>query len=147
MIANLKLGPKLIIIDSYPLHRQIEALLSSYQTYVLYVPEGMTWALQPLDLGYHKSFKDVLRTKWVSNQGRRQLQHENEKRAYLAKELKEVWFEMADRDHTVYWEKAGLYYPEEDVAFRMQRTMSLIQNNFDMENTQSQPSAMEIEDQ
>jgi len=68
-------------------------------------------------------------------------------RASLAEELKEVWLEMANRDHIVYWEKAGIFYPEEGVVFRIQRTMRLIERNFDMENAQSQSSAMEIEDQ
>ena len=56
-IARAVDGPKLLILDSYPLHVDLNYLFSKYDTHVLYVPKGMTWSLQPLDCGFFKIFK------------------------------------------------------------------------------------------
>ena len=46
-IAESRSGSKLLIVDSYPLHTAAVVLLSQFNTYVLFVPTGLTFPLQP----------------------------------------------------------------------------------------------------
>ena len=46
-IAAITPGVKLLILDSYPLHKEAHYLLSELDTNVLYVPTGLTWGVQP----------------------------------------------------------------------------------------------------
>ena len=80
----------------------------------------MTFTLQPLDQGFHKVLKDELKKIWVASQGQGS-ETEKEKRKALALAVKDVWLTMTDKDNKVYWGKAGLEYPDEDVIFRRNR--------------------------
>ena len=119
-IACTTPGPKLLLLDSYPLHLDFLEKLSKYDTEVLYIPAGMTFTLQPLDQGFHKVLKDELKKIWVASQGQGS-ETEKEKRKALALAVKDVWLTMTDKDNKVYWGKAGLEYPDEDVIFRRNR--------------------------
>lgn len=103
-------GPKLLILDSYPLHEQLAAKFAENDTHVLFVPKGQTWCLQPLDCGYFKVFKDYLKRKWIERQDMI-FSNEQEKRAALISLLKETYEIMENNDNTVYWKKAGLEPP------------------------------------
>jgi len=119
-IAKMKPGPKLLILDSYPLHVEFQRLFAKYETYVLYIPTGLTFALQPLDQGFHKVLKDELRKLWVQNQ-EREITNESESRHFLADEMKRIWMIMAEKDNEIYWHKAGLDYPDDHILFQLQR--------------------------
>ena len=103
-------GPKLLILDSYPLHEEFAAKFAENNTHVLFVPKGLTWSLQPLDCGHFKVFKDHLKRKWVERQNAVFLS-EQEKRAALSTLLKETYEIMGNNDNTVFWKKAGLEPP------------------------------------
>ena len=66
-IAAMTPSVKLLILDSYPLHKEAR-LLSELDTHVLYAPIGLTWAVQLMDAGFFKATKDKLRKIWTSNQ-------------------------------------------------------------------------------
>jgi hypothetical protein len=107
-------GPKLLLLDSYPLHKEFEKKFSVFDAQVLFIPPGLTWALQPLDAGYHNILKDQLRKVWTRNQGN-ELQNEREKRRALSTTLKTTFEYLAERvDHSIFWRKAGLEYPVVD---------------------------------
>jgi uncharacterized protein (UPF0305 family) len=134
--------PKILIIDSYPLHQDIADLFRAFNTYVLFIPPGFTWVLQPLDLGFHKLLKDELKKQWVSDQGLFKGK-EKDKRQIISRNLKEAWLKMADFDNKVFWEKAGLKHPSEEVEFEANRRQAAIQQ--EAEHQESQSSLMEIE--
>jgi len=60
MVRHIE-GPKLLILDSYPLHEEFAAKFAENNTHVLFVPKGLAWSLQPLDCGYLKFSKTILR--------------------------------------------------------------------------------------
>lgn len=51
-IAQMFPGPKILILDSYPLHLELQYLFARHETTVLYIPAGLTFTLQPLDMGF-----------------------------------------------------------------------------------------------
>ena len=110
-------GPKLLIIDSYPLHKDLENLFSKYDTHVMYVPPGLTWALQPLDCGFFKVLKDELKKLWISQQYT-VFQNEAEKRKALSESLQSVLELQYDNRNVAFWEKAGLLYPQNEILPR-----------------------------
>jgi len=87
-------------------------MISELDTHVLYVPTGLTWAVQPLDAGFFKVTKDELRKIWISNQ-ETITSTEAEIRKTISSALKDTINTMADKDNTGYWRKAGLEYPQE----------------------------------
>lgn len=123
-------GPKLLIIDSYPLHEDFRQKFAELDTHVLFVPKGLTWSLQPLDCGFFKVLKDHLKKEWIQNQFNRP-SNEPAKREALSSALKKVFELMSDNDNTVYWRKAGLEPPY------VYPTGMLIE---EMSNIASQPS-------
>ena len=112
-ITSERDGHKLLILDAYPLHKNMEMFLSRNDTHILYVPKGMTWSLQPLDCGFFKVFKDKIRNDWLMNQQYKEYPDESAKREALSTILKSIFYELLDQSHTAYWEKAGLSYPED----------------------------------
>ena len=60
-IARARPEPKLLLLDSYPLHTEIKSDLEKYNTHVLFIPKGLTWRLQPLDCIFHKEYKKYAR--------------------------------------------------------------------------------------
>src|SRR5688572_25446343 len=111
-IAQARDGPKLLLLDSYPLHEELKYLFSRHDTHVLYVPKGMTWSLQPLDCGFFKMYKDEIRKDWVLNQQYKEYLNEADKRKALSTILKEVFDTQYQRSHIAFWEKAGLSYSQ-----------------------------------
>lgn len=105
-------GTKLLILDAYPLHKEMHSILSEYDTHVLFVPSGLTWALQPLDAGFFKATKDELKRIWANNQ-QTSTSNETEKRNAISSALKETLWVMEDKDNSGYWRKAGLEYPHD----------------------------------
>jgi len=103
-------GPRLLILDSYPLHEDFKAKFAENDTHVLFVPKGLTWCLQPLDCEFFKVLKDHLKKKWIENQ-QVEFSKEQEKRAALSDLLKETHTLMSENDNTVFWKKAGLEPP------------------------------------
>ena len=114
-IARETDGHKLLILDSYPLHENLEEFLSEYDTHVLYVPKGMTWSLQPLDCGFFKIFKEEIQKDWVLNQQYKEYANESEKRRTIVTILKDVFEKLYDKSHIAFWAKAGLLYPEDRI--------------------------------
>jgi len=112
-IAEAHPGPKLLLLDSYPLHKDVLTLFSSNQTTVLLIPAGLTFALQPLDSGFFKVLKDELKRMWVLD--RLSQGTEKEKRLYISGKLKDAWRTMAEKDLRTFWAKAGLSYPHAEV--------------------------------
>ena len=142
--ARVRPGPKLLLLDSYPLHKEFQHLLSEHDTHVLYVPAGLTFALQPLDQGFFKTFKDHLRRNWIENQGRGPTS-EKEKRLKISTDIKTVWLKLADYDHTGYWRKARLGYPLEDVEFRRRRNEQMMIEEEILNEAQGDNGGMQLE--
>ncbi len=80
----------------------------------MYIPAGLTWKLQPLDLGYHKLLKDELKKLWLRDQALA-TPSEKQQRECVSKTLKEIFFIMNEKNNHVFWDKAGLVYPYEDI--------------------------------
>lgn len=138
-------GNKLLILDSYPLHKEFEENFAIEDTEVLYVPPGLTWCLQPLDAGFHKLLKDQLKKVWTRTQHSNQLT-EKQKRQILSETLKKTYEYMAMNDNSVFWDKTGLKCPPLD------QSESQVQNQGDfmeiIENSDhSYNSRMEIEEE
>jgi len=109
-IVRHKQGPKLLIVDSYPLHEDFKAKFAENDTHVLFVPKGLTWYLQPLDCGFFKVYKDNLKKKWIQSQ-QTVFINEKAKRAALSNILKETYALMLDNDNTVFWKKSRIRTP------------------------------------
>ena len=90
----------------------MEKLLVEHDVHILYVPKGMTWAVQPLDAGFFKVLKDEVRKVWARDQFHT-ISSEKEKRRVLIEGLKEVHEIMDGKANIGYWKKAGLEYPNE----------------------------------
>jgi hypothetical protein len=115
-IAQSIQGTKLLILDSYPLHVDLTSLFSKHDTYVLFIPPGLTFSLQPLDAGFFKAYKDELKKLWVKD--RDLVETEQDKRRSISTMIRNTWVLMAQKDLSIYWQKAGLTYPYEDVEYR-----------------------------
>lgn len=109
-LAQTIQGPKLLLLDSYPLHKDFKESFSEFDTEVLFIPSGLTWTLQPLDAGFHKLLKDQLRKIWTRTQHNQSLE-EKQKRQLLIETLMETYEYMSTIDNSVFWEKAGLKCP------------------------------------
>lgn len=128
-------GNKLLLLDSYPLHTDLESKFISNGIYVLYIPTGLTWALQPLDGGFFKVFKDELKKIWSRNQRNSPLK-EQDKRKAIIEHLKEVTYLMMGKDNSVYWKKQGLDYESNLIEFY----------EMEVENDQRENNSMLVED-
>lgn len=129
-LLRVKQGPKLLILDSYPLHEDFKTNFAENDTHVLYIPKGLTWSVQPLDCGFFKVFKDHLKREWIQSQGT-VFATEQAKRKALSDLLKETYYLMLDKDNTVFWKKAGLEPPHVYVDRSNQEAMNssmLIEN-------------------
>jgi len=115
-IAESRPGPKLLIADSYPVHCEARVLLSSHNTWVLFIHPGLTFNLQPLDAGYFKILKDELRKLWIRDYSIA-MKTEKEKRARISGQLKEIWPKMNAKNLSVFWNKASLIYPDFEISF------------------------------
>lgn len=102
-------GAKLLLIDAYPLHKEVLSKFMAHNIYVLLIPKGLTWALQPLDAGYFKVYKDELKKLWLHNQGKCYATEKDKRRAII-QDLVEVTDIMNGKDNSVYWRKQGLDY-------------------------------------
>ena len=119
-IAQAIPGPKLLLVDSYPLHVDALPLLSDHQTTVLLIPSGLTFNLQPLDSGFFKLLKDELRKVWIRDWATN-TPSERERRETISAQLREIWHTMNEKDLTIFWQKASLVYPRWDVEFEQRR--------------------------
>ena len=116
--------PKLLIVDSYPLHTDAVHLLSQYNTRVLFIPPGLTYSLQPLDCGFFKVLKDELSKLWVKDRDF-DPRNKGDKRSNISTKIRDCWYSLSERNLSVYWEESGLRYPLEDVEY-VQRHSYLI---------------------
>lgn len=59
--------PNLLIIDQASMHLNDEVIkeIEKYDTEILFVPKGMTWILQPLDICINELFKALIRKKFA----------------------------------------------------------------------------------
>lgn len=136
-------GPKLLILDSYPLHLDLKAKFEENDTHVLFVPKGLTWALQPLDCGFFKVLKDELKKIWIRNQ-QIVLSSEKEKRLAISSHLKEVLYMQLDRDNSVFWSKPGLEPPH---VYPVRRNSEeIMQEEIVPQEAAAEDSAMLIEE-
>ena len=60
-IAETTSRPKLLKLDTYPLHEDFKDKFAEDDTYVLFILKGLTWSLQPLDCGFFKVLEDYLK--------------------------------------------------------------------------------------
>jgi len=56
----------LLILDNFSVHKtkELKDALTACNTDLLYIPSGLTYKLQPLDLYVNKAMKDKLRAFW-----------------------------------------------------------------------------------
>ena len=133
-IAESQPGPKLLVLDSYPLHLDATALLSRFDTTVLFVPTGLTFALQPLDCGFFKVFKDELKKLWVLDDDFHP-RTEADRRARIITQVKGCWQLMAGKDLGVYWDKSQLQYPFEDIEYVQRQVLATVSDQDDLQNS------------
>ena len=69
-IAQSIEGPKLLLVDSYPLYIAIQDKFSKYNTIGKFIPARMSWLAQSLDGLYHKVYNDDARHLFIQNQSR-----------------------------------------------------------------------------
>ena len=112
-IASSIEGPKLLVVDSYPLHLDFEEDLRKFNTFLLFVPKGLTWQLQPLDNLFHKAYKKYAQDYFVHNQ-RTILQTEEEKRRYMVLCVKEIYGKIDGNTIRSSWKKVSLEYPNQN---------------------------------
>jgi len=109
-IAQSINGPKILIIDSYPLHEDLKNQFEKYNTIVKFVPKGLTWALQPLDGVYHKTYKKFARSFFLNTQ-LREIENETDWRKLLAECVKEIFLKIDQEVVLGSWKLIGLEYP------------------------------------
>ena len=142
-LARYTQGCKLLLLDSYPLHKEMLRHFIDNNIYVLFIPTGLTWALQPLDGGYFKVYKDELKKIWSHNQGTH-YETEKDRRRAIIEDLKVVTNLMADKDNSVYWRKQGLDYETNMIEI----PQNIFRNEIEEENGQMRSnSPMMIEDE
>jgi len=128
-IAQSIEGPKLLIMDLYPLHRDAFPMLSQYETTVLYIPAGLTFNLQPLDSGFFKVLKDELKKLWIRD-WEINTPTERHKRFLISSQLKELWTTMKNKRLSVYWDQSCLSYPYFEVFAARNRANHVENSSF-----------------
>ena len=123
-----------MVLDSYPLHLDATALLSRFDTTVLFVPTGFKFALQPLDCGFFKVFKDELKKLWVLHDDFHPCT-EADRRSRIITQVKECWQLMAGKDLGVYWDKSQLQYPFEDIEYVQRQVLATVSDQDDLQNS------------
>jgi len=103
-IARRTNGPKLLIIDSYPLHKELKEEFKIYNTQILFVPEGLTWQLQPLDSLFHKRYKKLAQDYFLFHQ-KDQFDTEEQKRFYMINCVKDIVSKINSTTIRASWEK------------------------------------------
>jgi len=117
-IARRTNGPKLLIIDSYPLHKELKEEFKIYNTQILFVSEGLTWQLQPLDSLFHKRYKKLAQDYFLFHQ-KDQFDTEEQKRFYMINCVKDIVSKINSTTIRASWEKVGLGYQGMDVGSEM----------------------------
>jgi len=123
--------PKLLLLDSYPLHTEMKEEFEKYNTKVLFIPKGLTYCLQPLDNLFHKTYKTHARNYFMFNQDKI-LKCEEEKRRSVILCVKEI-FEKITSDIVIEsWKQTGLEYPGEHLQIIPGENSMIIEDS--MEN-------------
>ena len=60
--------PKLLILDSYLLHTELEEEFKRFNTKALFIPKGLTYCLQPSDNLFHKTNKSHAKAYFMLHQ-------------------------------------------------------------------------------
>lgn len=144
-IAQAIQGPKLLLVDAYPLHVDALALLSKHETTVLLIPSGLTFNLQPLDNGFFKLLKDELRKLWIRDWSTDVLT-EQDRRRIISSQVKEVWPIMEKKDLRIFWEKASLTYPYWEMDHRRNLARDMFDNSSLFESRENTQMTIEQDD-
>jgi len=148
-IAQSNERPKLLIVDSYPIHTDLKSELEKHNTTVLFIPKGLTKSLQPLDGLYHKAYKSFAREFWISNQSSL-INTEAEWRMTLINCVKQIHSQITQETVISSWKMVRLECPqreegslaqedsrmiiEDDQANREENREMEIEDNYDDEN-------------
>lgn len=108
-IAQSNNRPKILLLDSYPLHLDLKSEFEKFNTIVKFVPKGLTWTLQPLDSLYHQRYKALAKSYFLMNQ-KRQARTEEEWRLFLIQCVKEVYGQITTDVAKGSWRSAGLEF-------------------------------------
>jgi len=118
-IAQATLRPKILILDSYPLHQNLRTEFEKFNTIVKFIPKGLTWSLQPLDNLYHKTYKSLAREFFLTNQ-QRVIEAEEGWRNFLIECAKTIYGQIDRNIVKGSWKMAGLEYPVSNSEFERQ---------------------------
>jgi len=134
-IARSTEEPKLLVLDSYPLHKTLQNEFAKYNTIVKFIPTGLTGVLQPLDGLYHKSYKKFAKDFFLYNQNKT-IKNEEEWRALLVSCVKEVYSKMSHETILKSWKAVGLENPNSElIPFVNEDSMIVeVDNTFVREN-------------
>ena len=104
--------PKLLILDSLFLHKDLKVNFEKFNTIVLFIPAGLTWTLQPLDSLYHRTYKSYARDCFIVNQTK-EMSSEEERRKQVIENVKEIHGKITEEIVRMSWKQVGLNYPIE----------------------------------
>jgi len=89
-----------------------------YNTQIFFVPEGLTWQLQPLDSLFHKRYKKLAQDYFLFHQ-KGQFDTEEQKRFYMINCGKDIVSKINSTMIRASWEKVNLAYQGVDVGSEM----------------------------
>ena len=109
-IASSTQRPKLLLLDSLPLHKDLKKEFEKFHTRVMYIPKGLTWTLQPLDSLYHRTYKNYARECFMVHQLRGNVSEED-RRKQVIDNVKEIHGKISEEIIKSSWRHVGLDHP------------------------------------
>ena len=107
---------KILILDSYSLHKQFKKEIQQKNTKVFIIPPNMTPILQPLDQNVNKEIKNSLKKIWIETQSEfALLTNEESKRKKIIFDIKKAINSITKEIIISSWKKAGIYIQIEGI--------------------------------